>query len=81
MEKALKYERQSKWAMITMFVVAVVTIFRPEQSFNAVLFFVIVTVYIHNGASRAIKELKREIESLKSDDSTESVEPTPPEEE
>tara|TARA_B110000263_G_scaffold68016_1_gene58977 strand:+ start:223 stop:510 length:288 start_codon:yes stop_codon:yes gene_type:complete len=81
MEKALRFEKRMKWPMITMFAVALVTIFIPEQSSKTIFFFVCISVYIYQLASRAIKELKLEIETLKSGASTGSVEPTSSEDE
>jgi hypothetical protein len=84
MEKSLKYERQSMWTTVTllcvMTAIAVVGFyFFDDTGFSLAATCLFSGLTITNAMnSRVIKELKREIESLKSVDSTGSVDPPPP---
>jgi len=86
MEKVLKYERQLKWMSLVVFCVfiasnAALFYFDNIRLMRASVFLVFGFAIAVGMSKRVIKELKREIETLKSDASTGSVDTTPPEEE
>jgi len=83
MEKVLKYERNYKWTLWTFYAMfgvyglwCIFFDFNEELGTAAAGFACAGGLYA--SGNRVIKELKREIESLKSGDSTGADEPTPP---
>ena len=84
MEKVLKYERQLMWSGIGLICLAM-ALFLLSLYLDSRFFMGMVSglafgfAIAHAMSRRVIKELKREIETLKSGASTGSVEPTSPE--
>ena len=83
MSKAQKYEQQMKYAMCGVIalcagVVVLGMVWKTAGVGNLAAVGIGFSVSIYSFGNRTIKELKREIETLKSDASTGSVDPTPP---
>ena len=86
MAKALRYERQLTWTMYVVLCLVmafgVYGIYFDSSRFVTAAIFLAGGFTIANTTNRLlIKELKGEIETLKSGDSTVSVDPAPPEDE